>query len=53
MVALTPSWLPGEVVRDVYQIDLPPDGTDADLLVIIYDAQTVVEVGRWQVKLSP
>lgn len=52
MVALTPAWLPGKVVRDVYQIDLPPDGTDANLLVIVYDVQTVAEVGRWQVKLS-
>jgi hypothetical protein len=46
------SWLPGEVLRDAHTLPLDraiplPD----TLLVIVYDAETVAEVGRWSVVL--
>jgi len=43
-VASTSAWLPGEIVRDVY--DLPLPSAAAQLLVIVYDEATVAEVGR-------
>ncbi len=52
MVARTPSWLPGEVVRDVYHVPLPAHQPNARLLVILYDAETLAEVGRWQTPLN-
>jgi hypothetical protein len=50
-VALTTHWLPGEVVRDVH--DLPLPATARQLLVILYDAETVAEVGRFSIQWDP
>jgi hypothetical protein len=50
-VALTPQWLPGEVIQDVHTIQLPPAilGEAAILLAIIYDAATSLEEGRIEI----
>jgi hypothetical protein len=55
-VALTPSWLPGEVVQDVHTIQLPPQlqadvsqNESPTLLVIIYDSATTLEEGRIEI----
>lgn len=45
-IARTPSWEKNIQVRDVYETKLPDDLTDAAVLVIIYDADTLAEVGR-------
>jgi hypothetical protein len=51
-VAPTTAWLPGETVRDVHEIALPPDlPAGARLQVIVYDADTLAEVGRFEVDL--
>jgi hypothetical protein len=50
-VALTLHWLPGDVVRDVHDLQLP--AAASQLLVIIYDAQSVDEVGRFELQLPP
>jgi hypothetical protein len=52
-VAYTPAWLPGELVRDVHYIPIPPDLAFQPyrLLVIAYDAQTTTEVGRWETEM--
>ena len=43
-VASTAAWLPGEIVRDVHDLPLPPAALE--LLVIVYDEASVAEVGR-------
>jgi hypothetical protein len=60
MVAPTSAWLPGERVRDAYQIELPAaasgtqDGAQegardsARILAILYDSETMAEAGRWE-----
>ncbi len=53
--APTWSWLPGEVLRDEYSLPLPINQSTnqpTTLLVIVYDADTVAEVGRWEVGLA-
>ena len=50
-VAPSWSWLPGEVMQDVYELPLPPTASPLSLLAIIYDADTVAEVGRVTVPL--
>lgn len=45
-VALTNQWRPGEVIRDVHRVRIPSVATETELLVILYDATTVAEVGR-------
>jgi hypothetical protein len=52
-VAPTTTWLPGETVRDVYTLYLPPAGEvqPSTLQLILYDAETVAEVGRWEAAL--
>jgi len=55
LAAPTTAWLPGETIRDVHQIPLPPllaEYPDARLLVIVYDAETVAEVGRFELPLE-
>jgi hypothetical protein len=55
-VALSPEWLPGEVVRDVHilpGIGLAGEGEDLQLLVIVYDAATGSEFGRFPINLPP
>ena len=55
-VALTPDWLPGELIQDVHTVQLPPT-LQADLLqmksptllVIIYDNATTLEEGRIEI----
>jgi hypothetical protein len=49
-LAPTTSWAPGETVRDVYTLYLPPGAiaAPATLQVITYDAETLAEVGRWE-----
>ncbi|MBI3958784.1 MAG: DUF2723 domain-containing protein [Chloroflexi bacterium] len=48
-VASTSAWLPGEIVRDVYDLSLP--SAPVELLVIVYDEATVAEAGRVTVPL--
>jgi hypothetical protein len=43
-VASTTAWLPGETVRDVHLLPFPSGAVE--LLVIVYDDATAVEVGR-------
>ena len=52
--ALTPNWLPGERISDVHYLTLPSSGLDrvARLETIVYDAETIEEVGRWQIELN-
>jgi hypothetical protein len=45
----TQHWLPGETLRDVHTLPLV-DGAD-QLLVILYDAETIEEVGRFALDL--
>jgi hypothetical protein len=54
MVALTPDWAPGEQVRDVYTLPVPPAalGQPARLVVIVYDAETLAEEGVWSVDVA-
>jgi hypothetical protein len=52
MVAPTSAWLPGEVVRDVYQIPLPENRAGLRVQAIVYDAATLAEAGRWEVALE-
>jgi hypothetical protein len=49
-VAPTTTWLPGETVRDVHTLYLPPaaQAQPATLQIILYDAESVSEVGRWE-----
>ena len=51
--AYTNTWLPGELVCDVHYVPIPSDSDSlpARLLVIVYDAQTATEVGRWETDL--
>ncbi|MCB0047178.1 MAG: DUF2723 domain-containing protein [Caldilineaceae bacterium] len=51
-VAPTWSWKAGEIVRDVQIIQLPPGWESARLQVILYDAESVAEAGRWELNLS-
>jgi len=50
-VASAPSWAPAVQVRDVHETQLPDDLNGAGLLVIIYDAETLTEVGRLRAPL--
>lgn len=50
-VAPTTSWAPDVQVRDVHEIELPADPTGAQLLLIIYDGDTLAEVGRIETPL--
>ena len=51
--ALTSHWLPEEEVSDVYYLPLPSSGLEEATLLetIVYDAETVAEVGRWRIEL--
>jgi hypothetical protein len=55
-VALTPAWLPGEVIQDAHTVEIPPSLPTGDqqaksstLLVIIYDSATTMEEGRIEI----
>lgn len=55
-VAATTTWAPGVQVRDVHEIALPGDaalsaGATARLLLIIYDAASLEELGRLETAL--
>jgi hypothetical protein len=52
-VAPTSTWLVGQRIRDVQMLRLPTvrSGQPARLQVIVYDAEKLVEAGRWQVAL--
>ena len=53
--APTGSWLPGEILRDEHTLPLPINQStnqQLTLLVIVYDADSVAEVGRWEVGLA-
>jgi hypothetical protein len=54
-VALTPDWVPGERVRDLHFLPIPPaEQARLDRVqVIVYDSATVEEVGRVDVPVSP
>ncbi|MCX6045725.1 MAG: DUF2723 domain-containing protein [Chloroflexi bacterium] len=50
----TQQWVVGERIRDEYTLHMPTTsrGQPIRLQVIVYDAETVAEVGRWQTDLS-
>jgi hypothetical protein len=52
-VAPTTAWLPGETIRDVHDLALPPDArtTAAQLQLVLYDAITIAEAGSVQLPL--
>ncbi len=52
-VAPSPTWVAGELLRDVHTLRIPPatQGQPLHLQVILYDAESVAEMGRWQVEL--
>jgi hypothetical protein len=54
LVAKTSDWLPGEMIRDVHDLALPPAQHDQPLWlrVILYDEQSLAEAGAWQVTIS-
>ncbi len=45
------AWLPGEVVRDVHYLPIRGAAAEetAQVLVVVYDARTIEELGRFQV----
>lgn len=45
-VASALTWAPGVQVRDVYETAIPSDTEGSHLLLIIYDAETLEEIGR-------
>ena len=51
-VAPSPTWLPGETVGDVHEFYLPPGTGQQTLLAILYDADTLAEVGRIRIPLG-
>jgi hypothetical protein len=48
--AFTTTWLAGELTKDVHHLRVPPTSSSLPirLQIIVYDAETVMEVGRWQ-----
>ena len=50
-VAPTSLWLPAELVKDVYLLPISDDA--AALEIVVYDAYTIAETGRWRVDLTP
>jgi hypothetical protein len=46
--ALSPDWLPNELIQDIHHMAVPPEQQEqlARVLLIIYDSATVQEVGR-------
>lgn len=51
-VAFTSQWPVDETVRDVHYLPLPEQTPgDAFLQMIIYDGETIEEVGRWEILL--
>ena len=51
-VALSHTWLPGELVSDVHYVPLRGLADATLLLVIVYDAETVSELGRFEVPIE-
>ena len=53
-VALTTTWAPNTAVSDVHTVDLRASelARARQLEVIVYDAETVAEVARWQIDLA-
>jgi len=54
-VAPTSTWVTGETIRDVHILDLPDDWREeaSALQIILYNAETVDEAGRWTFDLTP
>ncbi|MEX1020206.1 MAG: hypothetical protein WDZ49_11130, partial [Litorilinea sp.] len=51
--ALTPQWPVDAIVRDVHDLPLPATlPPEARIQIVIYDATTVVEAGRWETPLG-
>jgi hypothetical protein len=52
-VSLTSDWPVGEVVEDDYLLRTPTVGpaTATRLLIVVYDAKSIAEVGRWETEL--
>ncbi|MCB0084189.1 MAG: hypothetical protein KDE47_24790, partial [Caldilineaceae bacterium] len=56
-VATTDQWLPGETIVDTYYLRLPANAQEAQngspfkVQLILYDAETTTEVGRWETQL--
>ena len=51
-VAPSSTWLPGETMSDVHELYLPPGTGPQTLLAILYDADTLAEVGRIRIPLG-
>lgn len=47
-VAPSTAWLPGELVRDVHYLSMRNLATPASVQVIVYDADTIAEYGRFE-----
>jgi hypothetical protein len=54
LVAKTSDWLPGETIRDVHEIAIPPTQHDQPLWlnIILYDEQSLAEAGAWQAPIN-
>jgi hypothetical protein len=54
-VIYTDQWQPGVTMRDVHTLTIPADllKQAAFLRTIIYDMESVEEVGRWDLELLP
>jgi hypothetical protein len=54
LVASTLDWVPGERIRDVYTLPMPPTAgaSPLRLTAVVYDAETLAEVGVWSVELN-
>jgi hypothetical protein len=54
LVAKTPDWLPGELIRDVHELEIPAAQRDQPLWlhIILYDEQSLVEAGAWQAPVN-
>jgi len=54
-VTKTPHWVVGELIRDVQRLRIPTldQRQPAQVQVIVYDAESLAEAGRWQVAFGP
>jgi hypothetical protein len=54
LVAKTPDWLPGEMIRDVHELPIPTAQHDQPLWlhIILYDEKSLAEAGAWRVAIN-
>lgn len=51
-VAATTTWLAGDIVHDAYLVAAPEAASGPlTLMIIVYDADTLAEAGRWNIEL--